>query len=117
MFIDHKIEIHANLNETVIHGTLRPQDLVPAFLEVIKETPEYQQIMFQVNPPDYIRVLTDPTADENDPVWDSEEMAHFLNETLWDVLNSYAPDDYYFGCTEGNGSDFGYWEVIKLLTP
>lgn len=47
MFTDKltEIKIHANLDETVVQATHRPQDLLPVFLEVIKETPEYQQLM------------------------------------------------------------------------
>ena len=32
---------------------------------------------------------------------------------LFDCLNDYAPDGYYFGSHEGNGSEFGYWEIIN----
>jgi hypothetical protein len=107
MFIDEKtgIIIHADLNTTVIRATLRPQDLVHEFLDVIKDTPEYLQIM--MNP---LSIITDPSADDDDERWDSEDMSYFLNEVLWDVLNMYAPEGYYFGCTEGDGSDFGYWK-------
>lgn len=105
MFIDEKTQtkIHANLNETVIHATLRPQDLIPVFLEVIKDTPEYVALMNEV--PSH--VLEDDDAE----YWESEECSYLLNETLIDILNQYAPTGYYFGCTEGNGSDFGYWEL------
>lgn len=47
MFTDEKTlnVIHADLDCTVIHGTHRACDLVPAFLDVIKDTPEYQEIV------------------------------------------------------------------------
>jgi hypothetical protein len=108
MFVDKEtgIIIHADLDVTVSRATLRPQDLIHTFLDIIKETPEYLQIM--MCPPS---VITDPSADDDDERWDSEEIAFFLNEELWDVLNNYAPEGYYFGCTEGDGSDFGYWKI------
>jgi len=28
-----------------------------------------------------------------------------------DALNEYAPDGYYFGAIEGDGSDFGFWAI------
>ena len=110
MFTDEKTlnVIHADLDCTVIHGTLRACDLVPAFLDVIKDTPEYQQIMMSNS--DCINVICDPTADENDARWESDDMTYFLNEELFDVLDSYAPDGYYFGANIGDGCDFGYWK-------
>ena len=110
MFTDEKTlnVIHADLDCTVIHGTLRACDLVTAFLDVIKDTPEYLQIM--MSNAEYLSVITDPTADETDARWESEDMTYFLNEELFDVLDSYAPDGYYFGSNIGDGSDFGYWK-------
>ena len=110
MFTDEKTlnVIHADLDCTVIHGTHRACDLVPAFLDVIKETPEYQQIV--MSNAEYLNVISDPTAVDNDERWESEDMTYFLNEELFDVLNSYAPNGYYFGANIGDGSDFGYWK-------
>jgi len=113
MFIDEqsKTEIHANVNESVIHATLRTCDLVPAFLDVIKETPEYLQIMQSNNRE--LHVISDPCADDTDDRWDTEGMSYLLNEELFDVLNAYAPEGYYFGAHPGDGSDFGYWEICE----
>ena len=86
MFIDEKtqVEILADLNCSLIHGTLRTCDLVPVFLEVIKNTPEYTQIM-QTN--DYnLKVIFDPSADDNDERWESDDMCYFLNEDLFDIF-------------------------------
>ena len=109
--IDQKIliKIYAEPNQTVIRGTLRNCDLVPAFLSVIRDTPEYAQ-MCQTNEWD-LRVMFDPGASESDPRWESESMMYFANERLIDVLNDYAPDGYYFGSHIGDGSDFAYWEI------
>ena len=95
------IEIYAEPNDTVIHATLRSQDLYPAFMDVIRDTPEYVQLMQAV--PAYAQ------DDDDSDFWDSEEMSWIMEE-LFDVLDSYAPDGYYFGANEGNGSDFAYWE-------
>ena len=107
MFTDEKTQnvIHANLNDSVIRATLRAQDLIPAFLDVIKDTPEYIQVMNVV--PAYAM------EDDDSDWWESEDCMYFLNENLFDILNDYAPDGYYFGSHEGDGSDFGYWEVIE----
>lgn len=100
-----QVEIHANLDESVIHGTLRNCDLVPAFLDVIRDTAEYAQFMLHLP-----SVVTDPSASENDERWENEEMIYFVEE-LFDVLDSYAPDGYYFGSHPGDGSDFGFWKT------
>lgn len=111
MFIHEQslIEIHANLDESVSHGTLRTCDLVPVFMDVIKDTPEYVQLMQSNN---YgLSVISDPCADDEDERWDSEAMSYFLNENLFDTLNDYAPEGYYFSSHPGDGSDFGYWKI------
>lgn len=105
MFIDKKTNrlIDAGLNETVSRATLRPFDLFPTFLGVINGTPEHDTIMTD-NP-----IIVDALTDEGHVFWDSDECIYIINE-LFDSLNSYAPDGYYFGAHEGDGSDFGYWE-------
>ena len=88
------------LNTTVSRATLNPAHLIPTFLDVLKDTPEYTQIVI----PAY--VMEDDQAD----YWYSDEAAYLLEELFY-TLESYAPDGYYFGCTEGDASDFGFWEV------
>lgn len=104
MFIDEKtgVTIHADLDTTVSRATMRTQDLIPAFLDIIKDTTEYVQLINFVP----AHAMEDDEAEW----WDSENAMYFLNETLWDILNYYAPDGYYFRCTEGDGSDYGYWK-------
>ena len=114
MFIDEKtqVEILADLNCTLIHGTHRACDLVPAFLEVIKNTPEYTQITQNNN---YnLNVIFDPSVGDSDERWESDDMCYFLNGVLFDTLNSFAPEGYYFGAHQGDGSDFGFWEIDDI---
>ena len=101
-FTDREITIHAPLNGTLIRATMRSQDLIPAFMSAIRETAEYAQMLNVV--PAY--ALEDDDAE----YWDSEECSMLLNEELFDILNHYAPDGYYFGAHIGDGSDYGYWE-------
>lgn len=105
MFKDEKtgVTIYAPLGSTLIRATHRPQDLVPAFFEALKETPEYVQLMNYV--PD------SAWRDEDNEWWDSEDCTHLLTEELWDVLDSYSPEGFFFGCDFGDGSDFGYWKT------
>ncbi len=109
MFTDEKtgLKIYAELNSTVSRATLRPFDLVHSFLPVIRDTPEYVQILPLF--PAYAM------EDSDSEFWDSSECSFLVNETLFDVLGLYAPEDHYFGCTEGDGSDFGYWNIADVI--
>jgi len=93
---------------TVIHGTMRSQDLLPAWLDVVKTH----------HPAEYSRIMADIPADafDNDDhcFWTDEDSGVFecswiLNEDLFDVLNNLAPPWTYFGSHEGDGSDYGFW--------
>lgn len=99
-----KEDIHANLDQSASHGTMRRQDLIPVFLNVIRETPEYIQYMAADIPPAH--------ANEDDQAdwWDSEEAMELLDE-LFTILDNYAPGGYYFGAHPGDGSDYGYWKA------
>ena len=78
---------------TVIHGTLRDQDLLPAF------TDELARVSNDSHP-----MLVEPgrmDADEN------YTAADIVND-LQDALHEFAPSHMYFGNTS-DGSDFGWW--------
>lgn len=98
---------------SVIHATLKPQDLIPAFLDVVVEiAPEHYEGMMSASfgpIPSYVQ-------DEGDSSewWNSEDASHLL-ESLFDVLNNHAPDGYYFGAHPGDGSDFGFWPGLDLF--
>lgn len=107
MFTDDKTlnTIHAFLDCSLMRATHRPQDLIPAFEMAIRDTPEYTQIIAcNSGVPSY--AVGDDSAD----YWHSEDALYYLDE-LFDVLDSYAPEGYYFGAIEGDGSDFGYWKI------
>lgn len=91
---------------TVSHGTMRPEDLIPTFVEEIRH------------------ILTDPDTDDlrvlgtidqlekstQEPDYFESESCQFDLDYLFDLLNDYAPDGYYFGSHPGDGSDYGFWE-------
>ena len=93
---------------SIISGTLRKQDLIPAFLDTVREyaPDEYTQLM--VCPFGPIPSYVDDEGDFSD-WWESED-ASFLLDELFDILNSCAPEGFYFGAHEGDGSDFGFWK-------
>ncbi len=91
---------------------MRACDLVPAFLDAIRDTPEYEQIMLSLNGANWdMQVITDPTATDRDERWESDIVCEFLNDTLWEVLLKYSPDGYCFNSHPGDGSDYGYWPI------
>ena len=92
---------------SIIHGTMRTQDLIPALLEAVQDyAPDhYEQIMVAPFPfiPSYVQ-----DEGDNAPWWDSEEARDKLEE-LFDILNEHAPENCYFGSHPGDGSDYGFW--------
>jgi len=82
----------------VIGGTLRSQDLLPEFFNLAKIMSTFARNDIPVG------VMNDPAH----AWWNSDE-CQFVIEELTDVLNENAPEGYYFGSNEGDGSVFGYW--------
>lgn len=85
---------------TLSHATLRLQDLLPVALEALGNTPESTTI----------RPIPDDILEDEYHEWWNGEEAHDLWESVWDLLNQYAPPGYGFGAHEGNGSLFGFWK-------
>lgn len=107
-------ELLSSLRETgsIIHGTHRAQDLIPAFLTALSvhDPAAYAQLVANGGTvPAYVQ-------DEGDDSewWDSEDCAWLL-EQLFDSLDDAAPEGYYFGAHPGDGSDFGFWEIEDNL--
>ncbi len=97
------------VNISFSHGTLRPQDLIPALLDALA----------QVHPEAYAQLMLAPFgpvpahAQEDDgAAWWTDEAPHTV-ESLIDALNEVAPDGYYFGAHPGDGSDFGFWPDLE----
>lgn len=72
-------------------GTLREDDLIDAFLPYV----------CRENKKDIINAIEYSSADVD------------LLIELIDILDSQSPEGYYFGSIEGDGSSFGYWEVVE----
>ena len=72
MFIDERTQnrLHAVPGESISHGTMRTQDLIPAFLDVIRDTPEYVQVMNAIP----AHAMEDKEADW----WNSDDAAGLL---------------------------------------
>lgn len=95
---------------TVSHGTLLTYDLANAFLGALETVAPavYQQLVFPCGMvPDYLRAIV---AGRSSDYWQTEAADDFV-ASLFDALNEHAPEGYYFGAHEGDGSDFGFWAI------
>jgi len=91
---------------TVIHGTLRNEDLLEAFadeLERISDDDSHKLLILEA------RAIT--SGEDVAVRDDDEETASDIVSDLIDALNEYAPIHCYFGALEGDGSDFGFWPI------
>lgn len=48
-----------------------------------------------------------------DGTYDNPEAACNVIDDLFDLLDDLAPNGYYFGATDGDGSDFGFWTICE----
>ena len=88
-------------DQTVIHGTLRPEDLVEAF------TDEYERLGGR---PSNVELFRSHLARQNfGPSETKEEALSYDLEDLFELLNELAPEGTSFGSHPGDGSDFGFW--------
>lgn len=86
---------------TLIHGTMRPEDLLPTFLAecdrlAVAVSPETRAIVEAIGDPDAIALQS--AVDD-------------ALEELFDALSSVAPFGHFFGAHPGDGSDYGFWMI------
>lgn len=89
-------------DKVVSDGTLKPQDLIPKFLDALK----YDEKAHSKFLKDFPEILEIQSWDELD-----EETQSMLVDELIDALNGIAPEGYFFGASEGDGASFGFWSV------
>ena len=96
------------MNTIISEGTLRTQDLLPAFLHALNEVApaHYEQLL--VVPFGYIPAYAQ--EDEDNDWWNSEEAGWKLAEPV-DLLDEHAPEGTYFGAHEGDGACFRLWAI------
>ena len=96
---------------TVIHGTLRSQDLLPALLIELRslDVDAGENLSSQV-PHSQLVNGDGLSLNDSDPWWDSEDCSELISD-LFDHINDRAPEGIYFGSHPGDGSDFGYWPI------
>ena len=92
---------------TLIHGTLRDEDLLQAFSD---ELARIDVAKFRkVTKADAHLFSESANLTTAQIVAELGEYVTDVINDLMDALNEYAPTGYYFGAIEGDGSDFGFW--------
>jgi len=90
---------------------MRPEDLIPAFLDAAEE------LRLSREDRKVVRLLRAELAylEAHPPAIDPfDDMGDRLSD-LFDLLDRYTPDYCYFGAHPGDGADYGVWIVEDLL--
>jgi hypothetical protein len=85
-------------------GTMRLEDLIPSFVDLMQALPA-------ASTQKHMGGVAEIEARMGDDDYYESEAADFDLEELFDMLNDVAPAGYYFSASEGDGADYGYWEV------
>lgn len=94
--------VEALKDKVVSDGTLKPEDLIPKFLNALKHDETAHSKFLKDNP----EILEIQSWDDVD-----DETKSMLVDELTDALNGIAPDGYFFGASDGDGACFGFWKV------
>jgi hypothetical protein len=97
---------------TVSHGTMRPEDLLPAFLDALSECLEGEGTGMSPDS-EYMDEMGRIEGRMDEPGY--YESAECWDDLAWveDSLNEHAPPFCFFGAHEGDGSDFGFWPCVE----
>lgn len=96
----------------ISHGTLRPADLLGAFAYELRQLDRHLPMVSPlVAEAEAVATLADAGWST---IYDSEEASELVT-ALQDALNERAPPYCYFGNTEGDGSDFGFWPSMDEI--
>lgn len=108
---------------TISHGTLKTEDLLTAFADALEALVKQDtdltgqgSIALRETAIREARQLVQLSEELGDE-WDGnhEELAQDTLDALRDWLDGYAPPYCYFGTTEGDGSDFGFWPSMESV--
>lgn len=101
---------------TVSHGTLRPEDLIPTFLDALDDAIEESTFEPGADAPHRVArvgslqsALGSLERRMDEPGYYDSEAVEWDLEWLFEQLNEFAPAGHYFGAHPGDGSDFGFW--------
>jgi hypothetical protein len=109
-------------NESLSWGTMKDEDLLRAFSSFLGSVKDEQAQTLSEQCELWL-VFLDSVEKMEAAGWDfqdhnhftlenhaREQVAYFLNEDVWEYLDSISPTGY-FGASEGDGSDYGFWQL------
>lgn len=85
------------------HGTLHPRHL-------LQRSVEYLEFFGNEDLLEDVKAVLEKGEEYSPELF--AEMS-FVWEDIYDYFNEQAADGYYFGCTEGDGSDIGWWRLSE----
>ena len=91
---------------TIIHGTLRNEDVFPALVDHL-EAMELPDDLYEA---ERIKLVEEFREDFRAKELESEYGQELVYE-VFQAIESYLPSGYYCGALEGDGSDFGIWKM------
>lgn len=94
---------------TISSGTLRPEDLIPAYISALEDLRLRKADRLTLNK---ARRAFEANSTENEDVEDEPAFFGELVDELAKLAESYAPDYCYVGSTEGDGAEIGCWPMI-----
>lgn len=101
------------------HGTMRPEDLIPAFLDGLEallfqqeRTPENRDELDKIR--NQVEEYNDECFDDNGDYIKSE-FDNEIIEDLFNMLELFSPPYVYFGSHPGDGADYGYWFNLDAI--
>lgn len=112
------IEIAEELG-SASHGTLRSRDLLEYWSRFLKACVAHAPDHGANERSNTLVAQVEEFVEQNRPrdVFDYDE---HIQENAIDLIlaleaqiNEYAPEDYYFGPHEGDGSDYGFWRITE----
>ena len=98
---------------SISHGTMREEDLIPAFMDTLRALDRNKADALQEDNADVFEWLDGDTDEATDDQLEAASI--FLNETLWNALDEYAPPYCYFGSHPGDGADYGFWPSMESI--
>ena len=110
-------------NVSLSHATMRNQDLIPVFMDFLKEhaKDKYDAIVKEYGLIEEWESIhkehgvkfdgSIPYPDNDHEWWNSDDAIELLNEDLFNALDNIAPNGCCFGSHIGDGSDYGFWDI------
>lgn len=97
---------------SISHGTLRTEDLLDAFASELEDCITRNPELELAERERLTRLVWDAREfDEETADYDGTELVIELK----DALQEFAPPYCYFGASEGDGSDFGFWPSMEQI--